>query len=99
MYKLMQVLGLKIKLSVFANCTEILLIPLNIYTTASWGTYPRTPTLRGHPPQERSCFENNESKFGQITASIIASKSKYFFMRQPCRNRSAATAACAEQPE
>ena len=45
---------------------------------------PGPPTLRG-PPQERSCFENNESKFGEITTSIIACESKYFFM---CRTQS-----------
>ena len=43
------------------------------------------------PPQE--CFENDESKFGEITASIIACENKYFFMMESCRNRSAASAA------
>ena len=35
---------------------------------------------------------SNESKFDRITTSIIASESKLFFMRQPCRNRSAVCA-------
>ena len=39
---------------------------------------PGPPTLRAPgPPQERSCFENYESKFGRITTStcIIVSES------------------------
>ena len=30
------------------------------------------------PPQKRPCFENDKSKFGRITTSIIASEKQIF---------------------
>ena len=59
---------------------------------------PGPPTLSPppHSPKKRSCFVNDESKFGRITNSIIASESKFFFTLLPCRNRSATYAGHPE---
>ena len=72
---------------------------INQRALGGWGTRPRAPHLGPLPHTKTIMFENDESKFGRITTSIIASESNFFFMRQPCRNRSAPSAACAAHPK
>ena len=67
-----------------ADGIERLFVGAGIDYGALGARVPGPPRIKPPPPpQERSCFENNESKFGQITTNIFASKNKYFFMRQP----------------